>query len=248
MRMLFCLFWGLMNSSPFEIITEFDSDNSQLLAIAWPTLQICAVVYGSAGKHMYDVTYEEYGRFKTFANIDKLIFFLAVGFIKVSIGFFNRRLTSLTSRAWSIFNNIFLFLLFVYINLALFWNIFQCDPPYAGWDAIRTAKRGKRFHCTSDTIVGSALSVIHVFMDFGLLSVPLIDLWKVRMSWFTRLRSYFVFSIASMSVIGSILRQIEQERISMTDILCKAHLTYCVKRPSNQPFREVRCNAGLDAS
>lgn len=180
---------------------------------------------------MYDVTYEEYGRFKTFANIAKLIFFLAVGFIKVSICLFNRRLTSLISRDWSIFNNIFLSLVFVFIMLSLFWNIFQCDPPYAGWDAIRTAKRGKSFHCTSDTIVGSSLSVIHVVMDFGLLSVPLIVLWKVRMGWFTRLRLYLVFSIGTMSVVGSILRQIEQERLSSTDILCKSALSFPISIP-----------------
>jgi hypothetical protein len=120
-------------------------------------MQTCAVIYGGAGKHMYDVTYEEHRRFKTFVNIDKLIFFLTVGFVKVSICFFNQRLTSLTSRAWSIFNNVFLFLLFVYISMALFWNTFQCNPPYAGWDAIRATKRRKLFYCTSDTIVGSTL-------------------------------------------------------------------------------------------
>ncbi|PMD40594.1 hypothetical protein L207DRAFT_512056 [Hyaloscypha variabilis F] len=38
-------------------------------------------------------------------------------------------------------------------------------------------------------------------MDFGLLSVPLLVLWKVRMGLLTKLRLYFVFSIASMSVV-----------------------------------------------
>lgn len=155
-----------------------------------------------------------------FANIDKLIFFLAVGFIKVSICLLNRRLTSMTSKAWLIFTNVFLFLLFAYIIVALFWNIFQCNPPYADWDPIRIAKQGRKPICTSDTIVGSSLSVIHVIMDFGLLSVPLTVLWKVRMGRLTRLSLYFVFSIGSMSTIGSVLRQIEQEHLK-TDILCK---------------------------
>ena len=123
------------------------------------TSDLCSHIRGRRKTHIRRDIKKEYGRFKTFANIDKLIFFLAVGFIKVSICFFNQRLTSLTSQAWRIFNNIFLFLLFVYINLALFWNIFQCNPPYAGWDAIRTAKRGRPFHCTSDTIISSALSI-----------------------------------------------------------------------------------------
>jgi hypothetical protein len=70
----------------------------------------------------------------------------------------------------------------------------------------------------------TALIVIHVIMDFGLLSVPLIVLWKVRIGLLTKLRLYFV-SIASMSVVGSILRQIEQEKLS-NNILFKFHLVF----------------------
>ena len=35
-----------------------------LLAMAYPALQICMVIYGGAGKHFYDVTYEEYYYYK----------------------------------------------------------------------------------------------------------------------------------------------------------------------------------------
>ena len=58
-------------------------------------------------------------------------------------------------------------------------------------------------------------------MDFALLSVPLIVLWKVRMGWGTKLRLYFVFSIGAMSCIGSVMRQIEQKRLS-SDVLCES--------------------------
>ncbi|CAG8955920.1 hypothetical protein HYFRA_00008773 [Hymenoscyphus fraxineus] len=185
-----------------------------ILAVAWPALQICAVVYGGAGKHMYDVTYEEYSYFKLYANVDKLLFFLAVGFIKLSICFFNRRLTSITSKPWRIFNNCFIAALVAYILLALFWCIFQCNPPYAGWNIIRVAKEVKhKPQCISDNVVGSGLSVIHALMDFGLLSVPLIILWKVQMNWMTKARLFFVFSIGGMSAIGSVVRQVEQERL-----------------------------------
>ncbi|CZS93231.1 related to integral membrane protein PTH11 [Rhynchosporium agropyri] len=185
-----------------------------LLAICWPTLQMCAVIYGGAGKHMYDITYEEFANFKHFSNLSKPIFFISVGMIKVSICFFNRRLTSMTSRPWLIFNNVFLVLLVAYIILSLFWTIFQCNPAFAGWDPIRVAKEGKEFQCMSDNIVGSTLSVIHVIMDFVLLSVPLIVLWKVRMGWGTKLRLYFVFSIGAVSCVGSVMRQIEQKKLS----------------------------------
>lgn len=175
---------------------------------------------------MYDVTYEEYGHFKTFTNLCKPIFFVAVGLVKVSICLFNQRLTAMTSRTWKIFNWTFLSLLIVYIFLSLFWTLFQCNPPYAGWDPIRIGKEGQAFKCTPDTVTGSALSSIHVIMDFGLLSVPLIVLWKVRMGWGTKLRLYFVFSIGAMSFIGSVVRQVAQDKLA-TDILCKLrHFNY----------------------
>lgn len=180
---------------------------------------MCAVIYGGAGKHTYDISYEEYGHFKTLANFSKPVF-VSVGFIKLSICFFSRRLTTLTSRTWTIFNNVFLVLLVAYILLALFWTLFQCDPPYASWDPIRVAREDKPFKCISDNIVASTLSVIHVIMDFGLLSVPLIVLWKVRMGWGTRFRLYFVFRIGAMSFIGSVMRQIEQKRLTFNDVLC----------------------------
>lgn len=35
----------------------------QLLAVAYPVLQIAIVKYGGGGKHMYDVTYHEFYMF-----------------------------------------------------------------------------------------------------------------------------------------------------------------------------------------
>lgn len=191
-----------------------------ILAITWPVLQILAVVYGGAGKHIWDVTYEEYGYFKRYTNWSKIFFFVAVGVVKVSICLFNRRLTSMTSEKWLLFNNVFLVLLVIYILVSLFWNIFLCNPVWGGWDAIRLGREGVVAKCFPVGKMGTILSTIHVIMDFGLLAVPLIVLWKVKMGWRTRGRLYVVFAVGGVSMIGSILRQIEQTKLS-TDVLCK---------------------------
>ncbi|KAA8563861.1 hypothetical protein MFRU_036g00420 [Monilinia fructicola] len=184
-----------------------------ILAITWPVLQILAVVYGGAGKHIWDLTYEEYGYFKRYTNLSKIFFFVAVGVVKISICLFNRRLTSMTSRKWLLFNNIFLFLLVAYILVSLFWNIFSCSPAWGGWDPIRLGKENRRAVCFPVGTSGSILSTVHVVMDFGLLAVPLIVLWKVKMGWKTRGRLYVVFAVGGGSVIGSIFRQIEQAKL-----------------------------------
>ncbi|KAF7880034.1 uncharacterized protein EAF02_007671 [Botrytis sinoallii] len=164
-----------------------------ILAITWPVLQILAVVYGGAGKHIWDVTYEEYGYFKRYTNWSKIFFFVAVGVVKVSICLFNRRLTSMTSNKWLLFNNVFLVLLAIYILVSLFWNIFLCNPVWGGWDAIRLGREGVVAKCFPVGKMGTIMSTIHVVMDFGLLAVPLIVLWKVKMGWRTRGRLYIVF-------------------------------------------------------
>ncbi|TEY40357.1 hypothetical protein BOTCAL_0436g00070 [Botryotinia calthae] len=189
-----------------------------ILAITWPVLQILAVVYGGAGKHMWDVTYEEYGYFKRYTNWSKIFFFVAVGVVKVSICLFNRRLTSMTSNKWLLFNNVFLVLLVIYILVSLFWNIFLCSPVWGGWDAIRLGRENVVAKCFPVGTMGTIMSTIHVIMDFGLLAVPLIVLWKVKMGWRTRGRLYVVFAVGGVSMIGSILRQIEQTKLS-SDVL-----------------------------
>ncbi|APA15264.1 hypothetical protein sscle_14g100340 [Sclerotinia sclerotiorum 1980 UF-70] len=189
-----------------------------ILAMTWPILQILAVVYGGAGKHIWDVTYEEYGYFKRYTNLSKTFFFVSAGVVKISICLFNRRLTAMTTRRWLWFNNAFLVVLVVFILVSLFWTIFSCNPVWGGWDAIRLGREGVVAKCFPVSTLGSVLSTVHVVTDFGLLAVPLIVLWKVKMGWRTRGRLYVVFAVGGASMIGSILRQIKQAELE-SDVL-----------------------------
>jgi hypothetical protein len=172
---------------------------------------------------MYDVTYEEYGRFKTFVNIDKLIFFLTVGFVKVSICFLKSTTNVAHIPSVEHFQQCFPVLTICLHKYGSFLEhlSMQSSICWLGCD---------QGHTTEETVLlherhgcWKYIDVLHVIVDFGLLSVCLIALWKVRMGWFTRFRLYFVFSIVSMSVVGSILRQKKQEKLSATDILCMYH-------------------------
>lgn len=40
------------------------TNGEQITAVAYPALQIAMVKYGGAGKHIYDVSYKEYYRYK----------------------------------------------------------------------------------------------------------------------------------------------------------------------------------------
>jgi hypothetical protein len=140
----------------------------------------------------------------------------------MSIVMFNRRLTGLTSHRWIIAHWIFFALLVIYILCALFMNIFQCNPLKANFDLVAAGKLNSPMKCLSNNQVGISLSAIHVAMDFCLLSVPIIVLWKVQMPWSTKFRFFVVFCVGAMSCIGSVLRQIEQANLK-TDILCQSY-------------------------
>lgn len=77
-----------------SILTNF----TKLMAIAYPSLQIAMVVHGGAGKHIFDVTYEEYYHYKWLANIAQIDFFVCVGIVKMSITAFNIRSVPVSER------------------------------------------------------------------------------------------------------------------------------------------------------
>ena len=69
--------------------------------------------------------------------------------------------------------------------------------------------------------VGIALSIVHIAFDFVLLSVPLIVLWKIKMSAAKKLRVSFLFSVGAISCVGSVMRQIAQYRV-FADTTCQS--------------------------
>ncbi|KAF7508622.1 hypothetical protein GJ744_009014 [Endocarpon pusillum] len=189
-----------------------------ILAVAYTALQIAVAQYGGCGKHLYDITYHEFYISNKLGNIGKICFFISVGVIKMSIVMFNRRLTGLTSARWMIAHWTFFALLVIYILCALFMTVFQCNPQEASFDLIAAGKLNSPKKCLSENQIGISLSTIHVVMDFCLLSVPIIVLWKVQMSWSAKFRFFVIFFIGAMSSIGSVLRQITQANLK-TDIL-----------------------------
>lgn len=138
----------------------------------------------------------------------------------MSITMFNMRLTGLTSPKWRIGHWTFFGVLVAYTITALFVYVFQCDPPKANFDSIAAGKLNTAPKCISENKLGSSLSSIHVTMDFCLLAVPIIVLWKVQMPWGTKIRFFFVFGIGAMSCIGSVMRQLEQANLK-SDPLCE---------------------------
>ena len=138
---------------------------------------------------------------------------MAVGLIKVSIVFFNRRLTGLTSHRWMIAHYVFLALVVGFMVTALFAEVFQCTGPVnLKFSALALGRHATGNKCRNGNKLGYGLAIIHSTFDFALLTVPLIVLYQMRMSTGKKIRLGFLFSIGSLSCIGSVMRQVVQAR------------------------------------
>lgn len=149
-----------------------------------------------------------------------MLFYIAVGLIKISIALFNRRLTGLTSRKWMIFHNIMLGLLVSFIVSAILLEVFRCHPLLGSWNMKSYGIKDQPVSCIPITQYGLALNIIHVILDFALLSVPVVVFCKMKMNMSKRIRLIFLFSIGCVSVIGSVNRQIIMVQNPL-DLTCK---------------------------
>ncbi|KAK7534212.1 uncharacterized protein J3D65DRAFT_477270 [Phyllosticta citribraziliensis] len=184
-----------------------------VMAVAYPALQIAMVQYGGAGKHMFDVTYENYYYYHWLALVAQIDFFVCIGVVKMSIVVFNMRLTSFVSRAWTTGNWSFFAIVCCYVVVAFFLNVFQCTPPSANFDYVVAGKMASAPKCLGVARMGTILRAINITLDYLLLAVPIIVLWKLKMSWQQKLRLCALFSVGAIACIGSAMTLVAKSRL-----------------------------------
>ncbi|KAK7187987.1 hypothetical protein DPSP01_003127 [Paraphaeosphaeria sporulosa] len=180
-----------------------------LLSMAYPALQIAMVQYGGAGKHFYDITYQEYFHYKYLAPSAATVFYVYVGLVKMSIALFNIRLTTLTTRLWRNVNWAFFVICTAYTLAALFLNVFKCNPQYASFNLLRIAESGKVPKCLSVNSMNSILR-LNLALDFTALAIPVIVLWKVQLTWKKKARIFGLLSIGLIACIASVMTLVSQ--------------------------------------
>ena len=154
------------------------------------------------------------------SSIQKIVFYMAVGMVKMSIVLFNMRLTGFTSKRWMYAHWVFFTAMSAYVLTSFFVVLLQCQPVQAGFDSVYVGKMTVPPKCMSENLLGGVLSGLHVASDFCLLAVPIIVLWRVQMSPSTKARIWIVATLGGMSCISSVCREIYQKRIG-ADPLCK---------------------------
>ncbi|KAL9007933.1 MAG: hypothetical protein Q9173_006892 [Seirophora scorigena] len=57
------------------------------------------------------------------------------------------------------------------------------------------------------------LSILHILMDFCLLAVPILVLWRIQLARNTKIRLYILFSIGALCCFAAVMREVSQEQL-----------------------------------
>ncbi|TEA21426.1 hypothetical protein C8034_v004291 [Colletotrichum sidae] len=179
-----------------------------LLALVYPITQIISLAVGGAAVHQWEVTYEQYNFGMVVATTCRTTFYVAVGMIKLSIAIFIRRTADRLNKWLQIGCNVFMASLVAYIALAIFYNVFACDPPAIQWDLALRGQLEPVPTCVDLAVQAKVLSGIHVAQGITLLLTPIVILWRVRMQKAKKIRLFIFWTMGGLTVLGGLLRQI----------------------------------------
>ncbi|ETS87175.1 hypothetical protein PFICI_01003 [Pestalotiopsis fici W106-1] len=205
------------------------------MGITYTACQLCMATHGG-GKHIWDVTYEEYNVFYYYGVIDKFIFYVTVGLVKISLTLFIRRLADRASRHWKWFCDFFLVTLILYIAAAIFWEVFTCTPARAQWDKLFAGMIIHPATCQPSSIQGVQnlfFNITHVVQGVILLLSPMVILWKVQMDKHKKARLFGMWTVGLIAVICGLMRQLRADFSSdlmwdYTELLIWTALDVCV--------------------
>ncbi|KAF5711470.1 integral membrane protein [Fusarium globosum] len=176
--------------------TQFGADDLAIIAAAT-----------GAGRHTYESTYEEYNLYFYYLSVCRIIFYVSVGLIKVSITLFVRRLADRASKKWRLFADVFLGTVVIYILLAIFWFVFTCNPIQFAWDKKFGGFLDKAPVCIDTGLQNKFLSSMHVAQSIVLLLAPIIILWYVKINTAKKARLFFIWLVGGTTVLGGLLQQ-----------------------------------------
>lgn len=129
-----------------------------------------------------------------------------------------RRLLDRTSRKWlRVCADIFLATLVAFVLLSLFWTIWLCDPPRAGWDRWYAGQLAEPAHCQVTTAYYYVMSIMHLVQSLLLLASPIYILWAIRMDRKKKMRLFAIWIAGGLTVTGGVIRSFYP--VSGTDIM-----------------------------
>ncbi|MCJ1282459.1 hypothetical protein MMC26_001782 [Xylographa opegraphella] len=168
-----------------------------LVAIAFQLLRF------GIGLHLWDELPEQFAHFAEWINIQQIVYMPAILFTKVAIllQLVQIFVTSKKSRRWYIFHLI-IALNILFFTIYLFLTIFACIPRQKIWNPTIP---GSCYDAERSFI---ASSVINVFDDFLMLTLPIIFIWKLQAPIKKKIGISMIFASGLFACLSSVMRLI----------------------------------------
>ena len=175
--------------------------------LTWLSVQTAMITQGDLGKHAWDCTYEEQYMLQKLGHVDILIFITYSCLTKISIAFFNWRLTGVSSTKWRRVHIACLTLSICYGVESLLVYLFQCRPVSASFSLIMAGRPGADYRCHINTLsFGYSLQSLHIIIDWILLAIPVIIIWRLQIPVLRKVQATVPLSFGLLSCVATVLR------------------------------------------
>lgn len=184
--------------------------------VGYISTQLIMYLKGRVGHHIGTNTYEDMYWYNKGDSLSTLFYFMTTALVKISIALFNRRLTGISSRKWTIAEGVFVLILTLYFFASIFTELFICWPLGLEFDIYKLGALDDSipFRCGNLRQVFLGLSSVHIITDMALLSVPLIIVARLKsMSKSKKIRLMILFSIGFVSMVGGVTRMVHVVKI-----------------------------------
>ncbi|KAJ5523489.1 hypothetical protein N7513_013033 [Penicillium frequentans] len=175
-----------------------------VFAIAMVAVTSLASEKWGFNRHVWDIPVTWFPTIEKLNLAFQLMFSWASGFTKISLLWFCRRLLGAGKGNFVVYNWAYIgSMVFVALSVFMFtfFSIFQCSPVKAYWEVEPTYPH----KCMNDGDIVFSASVINIFTDFLVTTIPMPLIWSLKLPTRQRLAVISIFGLGVVvNVAGSV--------------------------------------------
>ncbi|KAJ5628661.1 hypothetical protein N7490_010889 [Penicillium lividum] len=175
-----------------------------VFAIAMVAVTSLATESWGFNRHIWDIPTDWFPTIEKLNLSFQIMFSWSSGFTKISLLWFCRRLLGTGKGSFVLYNWAFIgSMIFVGLSVFMFTflSIFQCSPIKAYWEVAPTYPH----KCMNDGDIVFSASVINIFTDFLVTTLPMPLIWRLKLPARQRLAVISIFGLGVVvNVAGSV--------------------------------------------
>ncbi|KAJ5663398.1 hypothetical protein N7507_004129 [Penicillium longicatenatum] len=175
-----------------------------VFAIAMVAVTSIATERWGFNRHIWDIPETWFPTIEKLNLAFQIMFSWSSGFTKISLLWFCRRLLGAGKGSFVVYNWAFIgSMVFVALSVFIFtfFSIFQCSPVQAYWEVAPTYPH----KCMNDGDIVFSASVINIFTDFLVTTLPMPLIWSLKLPARQRLAVISIFGLGVVvNVAGSV--------------------------------------------